>query len=296
MKKAVLKLMTIFTLLTVCQITNVNAEEIYYTNDKNVSMTYEQYQMLLEYFSESQIAIMSEEQFQLEITSEHIPVQKETIYIETKSFINNRGEISSTEERIITEEEYNSVNPNVRASCGAWCWETTYKKLELESEIRDGNGGFKMITECTWKQLPNIKSYDVIAVRWQNGTSSFTPTSYYGTQMYDLGSQISILEYDTDNVNFKTASNGVGLSMNLTDDATGPHTLTLITYGTVSSLGSVNFYHTYQHAQSNVSLANSQAYSFSSSGHGGVLLFNSTSIHNKYDGMTGLSFTYNRTV
>lgn len=296
MKKVVLKLIAGVALLAACQITNVNAEEIYYTNNKNVAMTYSQYQMLLEYYSETEISMMSEEQFKLETSGIQTKLQSEAIYVETKSFINTRGEITSTEERIITEEEYESINPNARTSCGSLCWETTYKKLQLEASTTDANGGFKMITRCTWKQLPNIKSYDVIAVRWQNGTSSFSTTDYYAIQTYQQDSQVISLEYNLGNVNYNTASNGLGLSMNLADDATGPHTLTLVTFGTVSSLGSVSFYHTYQHAQSTVSLTNSQAYTFSSSGLGGVLLFNSSTIQSKYDGMTGLSFTYNRTV
>lgn len=296
MKKVVLKLIACTALLVICQITNVNAEEIYYTNSNGVAMTYEQYQTLLEHYSEPIIAAMPEEQFILETSGTQTKVQSETVYIETKSFVNTRGEITSTEERIITKEEYDAINPNMKASCGNWCWETTYKKLELEASTLDTASGFKMTTRCTWKQLPNIKSYDVIAVRWQNGTSSFSVSDIYGYQNYDAGNQYMTLTYANGNANIKTASNGVGISMNLADDATGPHTLSLITYGTVPSLGTVNFYHTYQHAQSNVSLANSKDYTFSASGLGGVLLFNSSSIQNKYDAMTGLSFTYNRTV
>ena len=296
MKKVVLKLIASIALLTVCQVTNVNAEEIYYTNNKGVAMTYEQYQILLEYYSEPEIAVMSEEQFLLETSSEQTKIYSETIYVETKTFVNTRGEITNTEEREISEEEYNSINPNAKASCGTMCWETTYKKLLIEASIYDGMVGFKTITRCTWKQLPNIKSYDVIAMRWQNGTSTFTPTSYYGTQMYNVDDVLRVLEYDTNNTNFKTASNGIGLSMNLTDDATSPHTLSLIVYGTMSNVGNANFYHTYQHAQSNVTLDNSQAYTFSANGLGGVLQFNSSSIQNKYDAMTGISYTHTRTV
>ena len=51
-------------------------------------------------------------------------------------------------------------------------------------------------------------------------------------------------------------------------------------------------YGTYQHAKSSVSLSESQNYSFSSRGLGGVLKFNKDSIKNKYDGMTGVRGVY----
>ena len=51
-------------------------------------------------------------------------------------------------------------------------------------------------------------------------------------------------------------------------------------------------YGTYQHAKSSVSLSESQNYSFSSQGLGGVLKFNKDSIKNKYDGMNGVSLSY----
>ena len=259
-------------------------------------MTQEQYQMLSESFTESEIATMPEKQFILETINPKTKVSEETIYVETKTFVNTRGEITETQETLLTKEEYESINPNTRTSCGTLCWETTYKKLTVETGI-SANGQFSVMTRCSWKKLPQIKAYDVIATRWQNGTTSFSMIDTYGSQTYTYDNQTktATLRYSMDNANTKIASNGSGISMNLADEATGPYHLLLTVYGKINGLGNVSFASTYQHAQSNLTLTNSQSYTFAADGLGGVLKFNSASIRDKYDKMAGLSFTHNRT-
>ena len=294
MKKIILNLMAITTILAACYATNVQAEEgIYYTNNNSVEMTQEQYEMLQEYYTDVEIANMSSSQFNRETASPQTKVNEETIYVETKSFINTRGEITSTEENLITEEEYNSINPNARTSCGNLCWETTYKKLQVTTTTMT-NGEFKLVTRTQWKQMPKVKSYDVIAFRWENKSSNFTLTDYYGNQTYIADGYYTNIGYPNGVQNAKLASNGLGISMNLADEADSDYNLLLVVYGNISSLGQVSFYHTYQHAQSNISLDNSQKYSFGSGGLGGVLNF-SGSIGNTYDKMQGISYTHTRT-
>lgn len=295
MKRIILNLMAITTILTACYTTTVQAEEgnAYYTNNNGVEMTQEQYEMLLEYYSEPYIAAMSEEQFLRETASPQTKVDEKTIYVETKSFINTRGEIVSTEENLITEEEYNSINPNARTSCGNLCWETTYKKLQVTTSSL-ANGGFKLITETRWKKMPKVKSYDVIGFRWENKSASFTLTDYYGNQSYIADEYYTNINYPNGVTNANEASNGVGISMNLADEADSDYVLSLVAFGVIQPLGQVSFYHTYQHAQSNISLTNSQKYSFGATGLGGVLKF-SGSIGNTYDKMQGISYTHNRT-
>lgn len=294
MKKVILKLMAITIILTACYATNVQAEgNTYYTNNKGVEMTQEQYEMLLESYNENIIANMSAEWFAHENVGPQTKISEETIYVETKSFVNTRGEITSTEERLMTEEEYNSVNPNTRADCGNLCWETTYKKLQVETSSM-ANGEFKLVTNLQWKKMPQVKSYDVIAFRWENKTSSFSLDDFYGVQIYRIDGTSVTIDYNKNVVNAKTASNGVGISMNLADEAITPYDLALVAYGTIPSLGQVSFYHTYQHAQKNVNIGTSQNYTFGSGGLGDVLKF-SGSIGSSYDQMQGVSYTHNRT-
>ncbi len=296
MKKTILKLTAVIALFTVCKITTVNAEEIYYTNENGIAITQEQYQMLSEAFTENEIATMPEKQFILETENPKIKVNEETIYVETRTFVNTRGEITETQETLLTEEEYESINPNARTSCGSLCWETTYKKLTAETAISTG-GDFRIMTRCQWKKLPQVKVYDVIATRWQRGTTNFNLSGAFGSQSYSNaeGTQITTLRYSESNVNVKTAPSGAGISMNLADNAGGPYDILLTVYGKINSLGTISVATTYQHAQTNVNLDESQSYTFAADGLGGVLKFNSNSTRDKYDKMAGLSFTHNRT-
>lgn len=88
-------------------------------------------------------------------------------------------------------------------------------------------------------------------------------------------------------------SNGVGLSQNLVDDTSIiSMTNTLRVWGTITNTRNYFVNSTFQHAQSDVTFAQSQNYQFSTNGLGGVLSFNN-GIGSKYDAMTGLSFSVN---
>ena len=91
--------------------------------------------------------------------------------------------------------------------------------------------------------------------------------------------------YTSDDDNTILGPRGVGITMNMYDNATN-HQMTLDVYF-LTNPGTI--YATYQHARhSNVTLAMAQSYTFSASGLGKVLLFSNATITGYYDGMTGV--------
>lgn len=134
-----------------------------------------------------------------------------------------------------------------------------------------------------WYKMPQIRQFDIVAARWDVSNSQ---TTIYATQMSDAKSTF----YDGNSNNINRASNGLGLSMNLHDNAKNYLTYELIIYSD-SSFGN-EVYGTYQHAKhSNANtLAISKSYTFRSDGLGGVVYFSNSKYRSYYDGMKGLTW------
>ncbi len=161
-----------------------------------------------------------------------------------------------------------------------WQYETASKKVEI-NYVHYTNGNYGIQLTNTWKTNPKTKSYDIIAARWTN----YKTTAYYTVS----GQQIpTVSEPHVDYTESASANNmvkqpyGAGISQNLYDDYVPMLNTLLITSAT--DFGT-NVYGTYQHATSNISLANSKSYTISSTGLGGVIAHNYSSY---YDGMTGV--------
>ena len=157
---------------------------------------------------------------------------------------------------------------------------TAYKRIEILADQST------ITLKVNWVKLPTYSSYDVIAVRgdgvrFYNGTIK-------GTQSYHENNTNQIINYNRNSNNTKIFDNGVGISMNLVDGASDYELTLEVGYYKTSNSGTV--YGSYQHAQRNVSLNQSQNYSLSASGLGGVIDF-STSVRNYYDGMGGVSIS-----
>ena len=135
-----------------------------------------------------------------------------------------------------------------------------------------------------WITTPAKRDYDIIAVRWTNGA---TLTNATGKQQTNDGRTTN---YSYLGNNMKTASNGVGISMNLHNNTSG-HTLEMTVDITASNIGTV--FGTYQHAtNASTTLVISKSYTFSSSGLGEVIYFNNPTYASYYDGMNGVSLDY----
>ena len=149
--------------------------------------------------------------------------------------------------------------------------ETTSKVLTIKSAC---------VTNCLitvtaeWKTSPKVRSYDVIGA-YLDGISLKVAPQTYVENSSACSTSSEIVE----------SSNGFGVSIKLISNGSN---MVVTQYYTVSKGGSV--YASYQHATSNITLANSKKYTISRSGYGGVFLFNS-SVSSYYDGMGGVSIS-----
>lgn len=190
-----------------------------------------------------------------------------------KTLIDKINNISYTKE--ITQEEYDNVNG---ISLYSTNHETEYKKITIEDVNRE------IILTVEWKKNPAVRSYDVIALRGVGVT--FDYDSIKGTQSYSLNNNTSKIYYYNDSENVKLFSNGFGVSMNLVNGASNYSLSLRINYFKDINNGTV--YGTYQHSQRDISLSQSQKYTISANGYGGVLDFDS-SVEDYFDGMGGVS-------
>lgn len=285
-----LKNILLVCILTLC-IPIVHAQEskeVYYTNHLGVEMTEDEYNLLLNNnYDESFISGMNQEKFDefIKNPQELKPIGKETKYIITKTMTDNLNNTFVVEKEV-TKEEAESVSEIAPIdSCGVGCWQTSSKRIELEYYYGLSNTQVVAHVLVVWYTTPNVKSFDVTAVRW---TNSLTLTDYYASQFYVDSEGGKIIEYNPGNGNYKIASNGLGISMNIVDALKNSLEINLYVYGDIKSNAIPTMYATYQHATSGVTLAQSQDYTFSSSGLGGVLLYNSATIRDRYDGMQGV--------
>ena len=190
-----------------------------------------------------------------------------------KTVIDKINNISNTKE--ITQEEYDNVNV---ISLYSTNHETEYKKITIEDINRE------IILTVEWKKNPAVRSYDVIALRGVGVT--FDYDSIKGIQNYSLNNNVSKIYYYNTSENVKLFSNGFGVSMNLVNGATNYCLSLSINYFKDINNGTV--YGTYQHSQRDISLSQSQKYTISANGYGGVLDFDS-SVEDYFDGMGGVS-------
>lgn len=107
-----------------------------------------------------------------------------------------------------------------------------------------------------------------------------------GTQETNVGTT----NYTYASSNTKILSNGVGISMDLYNNATTKIKCTMqCKFG--SGADPFTVFGTYQHATSDLSLSDSQKYKLAVGGMGDVLEFTSSSVKAKYDNTSGLCVT-----
>lgn len=264
---------------------NVLAKNVFYTNNNGVQMTELEYNKMLEIFSERKVSDLSQEVFDkykdANIISNDAVYQKES-YKDNK--IVKRDYISEDEFNAIpNSESSNGISPQASDDSH---YETSYKRLAA-SLMDLGNRQFSLIGALSWKKVPATKSYDVFAYRFMH----FDYSGFAGEQVYYINGNGYPISYYTSSEGYKAQSNGAGVSMNLKDgnNITG-YELSVATDLTVNTINysQAHAYISYQHAQSDLTRAQSMSYTLDVSGLGNVILFSSQSIENKYDGMTGL--------
>lgn len=290
-------------ILSISFANNVNADEKdYYVNNNNVNMTKEQYNQLLETFSEESISVMSQEQFNHEIEMNYTTLKKNDVFMKMDINYDKYGKVLDIIKTEISEEEYNDVNPNsTKGACASFypdgCYETTYKKIEIIYQGATSSHNERLALINHWKIMPSVRSHDVIGL-WYN--QSFTRSGYEGHNIYTRNG----VNYGTTYTTSQNSSyihtqgqsgswlgGGVGISMKLRE-------YTDITYMEeqlfVEGHGGNNLEvrGSYQHATTTVSKANSMNYTFAPLGVGNVFGFGTDAIWNSYDGMLGVSITW----
>lgn len=280
MKKITFMLYALVSILFV--IPNVvSAKEI--INNNGILISENEYNDFLKIYDNEYIMNMSEEKYNKLKTLDFSDITTSTKYIETTY----NQSLQLTTEREITEEEFNefeAVSPLL--DDGAASYETTKKKLVLS--IVGGTTWNWAMVAATWKVIPSNRSYDLIG--FYGYGFDFSNGTQIGEQVYVLDGNYTTISYAWNGTNIKRHSNGFGISMNVVNSD--------ITYlqfiaecDVRANIDHPTLYASYQHAQKNLSLADSQNYTLGGAGLGSVFVF-PYSISQKYDAMSGVSVGY----
>jgi len=162
---------------------------------------------------------------------------------------------------------------------------TGYKRLVVHAVPYD-NLNYAISLTNEWLQMPVVRSFDVIALRFQDiAIDEGTQTGY---QAYTLSSNntTQAIGYSYNGTNMVIKENGYGISMNLVNnDITYLENFTSVDVALNGTIPII--WGSYQHAVNNVSLAQSQNYNISAAGLGYVINFH-PSVDPYYDAMPGV--------
>lgn len=180
----------------------------------------------------------------------------------------------------MSQEEFNNLSANIDTAVKKTYSEPTTRGSYFSSGVKSINivkSGNYVTLFANWMQTPNIRSFDVMAVRLSGcslvGDFSFRQSYVSSGQLY----------YVYNGMN-QTFNNGFGSSALLQYGSDNEYSLTF----RVSGSGTV--YGTYQHAKSTVSQSDSLNYAIGAGGYGNVILFGN-SIALKYDQMPGVDIS-----
>lgn len=231
-----------------------------YTTSKGITLSQAQYNKLIERGHEKLIDKFDEGI--IKVLSSDNAVIKKDVKVETNDEI--------------------FINPNITPYALSPDNNYTSPSKRVEIEYYNDSEGSVIHIYNDWLSMPTIRKYDVIAARWNNNVSG---VEIYATQSSNVGDSF----YGTTSDHTKITSRGAGVSMNLYNNASSISNELYIYAPTQSAFGN-NAYGTYQHARhSNVTLSISKAYTFSSSGYGGVLYWSNSTYRNYFDNMTGVT-------
>ena len=277
---------------------SINAREnkdIYFVNMNDVELTEVQYNNLLNGFSHDTINTMSEEMINILKDDSNIKKITTTKYVETSTrYIN--GHPLNVSERQLSMNEFNASpstsiivpSSNSRFAANDYV-ETNYKKITLDVTY-GASVSTKFVTLTNiWKTIPKTKSFDVLAIAPGAASASFNFSGHRsGYQKWD-GNTVN---YDVNSDNWKLVNSntvwkkGLGLSQNLVDNTT-TSLENSITVVFLCGADPFPVRASYQHATSDVTLAQSQNYTLGTDGMGNLIKF-ASSIASKYDNTPGL--------
>ena len=276
---------SIFTLILILLIVPVcaNAETI--TNNNGLVLTEQEYNDFLKIYDSQYIMNMTEEKYNKLKELDFSDVTKATKYVETVYNPNLR----LTTEKEITESEFENftvANNNSRLADGEAAYETQVKRIELT--VVGGTTWNHAVSITTWKGIPSVRSFDVYGFRGYG--FDFNQSSQVGEQIYILNDEYTVIDYAWNGTNIQKHDNGFGISMNIVNSDIS--FLQLVLECTITpTIANPTIYASYQHAQTDVSLATSQNYTLGGAGLGSVFVF-PYSTAQKYDGMGGVYIAY----
>lgn len=248
------------------------------TSAKAATLTDEEYSRLKIIFSDARIATMSDEDAQRYLSYDLENSNIVSKYYRVTETAN--GTVSTEVTKTEAEEASQATNNNVTRGASHT---TTYKNIQITSTHIGGNR-YQINFITKWLLTPKVKSYDVIAMRLDDAT--MVEGTQNGTQVYGSYGNYDMIDYSNNGTNMVKKTNGFGISMNLVDDATNFECDIESVVDSTSKWATA--YASYQHAATNVTLAQSKAYNISHNGYGEVINF-ATAVENYYDGMQGVS-------
>lgn len=244
-------------------------------NVKAATLTDEEYNRLNIIFPDERISIMTDDE-----AKEYLSYD-----LENSNIVNKYYKVTETPNGTITTEvsEDEATNASKNVTTRGTTHTTTYKNIQITSTSAGGNRYLIRLAN-RWLITPYVKSYDVIAMRFDDATVVAGTQS--GMQTYSASGRSDYVNYSYNGTNMVLSSKGFGISMNLVDAASG--FLCEITAVVDSTSQWATVYGSYQHAMTAVTLAQSKSYTISHNGYGKVINF-ATAVQNDYDNMQGVS-------
>ncbi len=316
-----LAIATLFSTNTVSAMTLTQDDN--YINYNNVEIKPLEKEKLLNLgFTESQIEMMDQEEFDNnktlngQVVAQTTKYYKSTIFYPDSSISTFSADESENDPIVyneeITEEEYNNLpnetvienTPALTRRYQPGYTETNGKKLT--TTIIAVNGRYRLKADLVWKNVPVTRSNDVLAIGIDS-TVSGIPNTKYVKQNWTYDNPCSrTCEYrSSTSASWKTDSAGYGAAFTLPSNTTcsipSGDPLVLPTIKTVpvtelssymyfeinkltSPINTINAYGDYAHAVTSVGISTSIGFSFGFSGVGIGITF-SPDVSSKYDSM-----------
>ena len=275
-------LYTSFALLfIVCMTINVNAAgSTYYTNYNNIEMTEHEYNNLVQLgFTENEIYLMDLETFNDNKDIEATLVSENVKYYKTTTITRNGVSTSTSEE--VTKDEYTRASKEPIQSRASYDGIITTNYKTFRTNISYLNQyEYRYKSTMNWTTIPSTRSYDIIAIGFQQALVQLNSTIYFQQQYTN------------------SSGNHTSITCTPLEFSTGASAVFKLPTGTLSALSSYIYYDVtkaddnftitemeaggdYSHATSSISQTNAKKHSVN---HGTGIVLDS-SIEDYYDGI-----------
>lgn len=303
-----MKKILVIIICAIFSVSSVNAltlnEDGTYTNEKGAIITSDEYNTLSKMMNKKIIDLLSQKAVKgfTNPNNTKKPIEEFSI---TTDIMDKTGNILNSITIEATEEEAKSVANNknlhvlsdgklhdiskepVIMPLADWEVKTASKRVRM-SYYPESSSGATAYMDVLWYTVPNVKKFDIMAMRWTTSRATSNITDYAGFQSaFDKDGNFLQEDYYMNNDNLKITSTGIGQIADVFDNVASD--LEMGIYFEVEKNCGEWMYATYQHARnSKITLAGAKSYTFSSSGLGGVLYFSNSTTRSYYDAMAGV--------